>query len=97
MQSLNCSGSMEVGVNLSKCTFYAVLHSEDNNKQKFTQFMTLSTVIPRKAQALILSNGQIDTGYFSKDLDMAGIGNKCLLYSAIDEPNVIDMAHIVTI
>lgn len=89
MQSLNCSGSMEWSLNLSKSMFYAVLHSEDNNKQKLIQFMTLSTVIPRKVQALILSNGQIDAGYFSKDLDMAGMGNTCLLYSAIAELNII--------
>lgn len=89
LQSLNCTGSVEWCVNLSKCTFYVALQTGDNSKQKLTKFMTLATVIPKKVHTLILSNGKINTRYFSKDLDMAGMGNRCLLYFAMSELNIV--------
>lgn len=51
--------------------------------------MTLAIVIPKKVHVLILSNGKMDTRYFSKDLYMSGMGNRCLLYPAMAEFNII--------
>lgn len=66
MQFLNCTGSMEWCVNLSKCAFYAVLHSENNNKQKLTKFMTLATLIPKKIQALICAMEKLTQDIFQR-------------------------------
>lgn len=63
--------------------------SEDSGEQKLTMFTTSAAVIPKKVQVLILTNEWIDTGFFPKQVGMAGMGHQCLLDSAVAELNVI--------